>query len=91
MRRDMRRAGSYLLVVLLVAALSAITPGPLIAQGAGQTVTLDMVPAGITGAASGTITLQIPPGFELYEVNVDEISWAGETVYCEECYLKKVY
>ncbi len=84
MRRHVRRAGGYLLVILLVAAITAISPGPLIAQEAGQAVTLDMVPAGITGAVSGTITLQLPPGFELYEVDVDEISWAGETVYCED-------
>ena len=53
---------------------------PAAEEGARQAVALDLVPAGIEGRVQGSISLEIPPGYELAESSPKEGSWGGETI-----------
>ena len=78
--KGLGRTASHLLVLLLLAVLVAPPPGPVRAQGAGQTVTLDMIPTGIEGEVKGSIFLQLPSGYELWEAYPNEGTWGDEAV-----------
>jgi len=82
MMKNLWRIASHLLVLLLVAVLVVLPSVPVRAQGAGETVTINMVPVGIEEEVKGSISVQLPSGYELWEAIPDDISWGGETVSC---------
>lgn len=71
------RAASY---VLLPALTVCIVSLPSVVSAQEARVTLDMVPVGIEGEASGAVCLRVPEDYELYEIDEDETSWGEETV-----------
>ena len=68
------------LILVLAVALVLPASSPVKAQEEGQTVTLEMSPVGIEGEVKGSISLWIPPGYELTETNPREDSSGKERV-----------
>jgi hypothetical protein len=68
------------LMVLLALALVTPGPSPIEAQQEGQTVTLEMIPVGIEGEVSGSVSFRLPPGYELWEAYPNESEWGQATV-----------
>ena len=68
------------LILLLALALVLAGRSPAKAQQAGETVTLEMIPVGIEGEVSGSISFRLPPGYELWEASPSEARWGQETV-----------
>lgn len=78
--KGLSRIASHFLVLLLAAVLVVLPSVPVRAQGAGEAVTISMVPVGIKGEISGTVSLRIPTGYELDEAGQDDVSWGEERV-----------
>jgi len=68
------------LILLLVLALAIPAPSPVKAQEEAQTVTLDMIPTGIEGEVKGSVSVQLPSGYELWGAYPNEATWGEETV-----------
>jgi hypothetical protein len=75
--------------LLLVVMLLIISPfGFVSAQEASQTVTLDIIPVGIEGDASGTVSLDLPVGYQFWGAYPNESNWGTETASWQDyCYL----
>ena len=80
MSKGLSRIAGHFLALLLAAVLVVLPSVPVRAQGAGETVTISMVPVGITGKISGAVSLRIPQGYKLVEEGQDDISWGEEMV-----------
>lgn len=68
------------LILLLVLALVMPARSPIKAQEGGQTVTLEMIPVGIEGEVSGSISFHLRPGYEVWGAYPNEGGWGEATV-----------
>ena len=69
-----------ILSLLMVAVLIASSLPAVMAQSSNQSLTIQLIPAGIDGQISGSIVLKLPSGYELTGTDVNETTWSGDIV-----------